>query len=247
MKNAQKDTGHLRNCTAFEQLVLVCSSIGNRYRPSNPSLALAAISDLSTKASQSVNDVMSALNNYYMAVDQRSKRFGELPKMATRVLSYFRSCGASAASVSNVLAYNRKLQGAQGKTTTEAPAQGAEPVAPAPVRSTSQRSFDQQAQHFLSMVDILVKESSYQPLEEELSVSGLSALHQQLLQSSLAVADAERLLAAARDKRNQLLYAEGTGIASLSAFIRAYIRAAFGQNSHEYQQAKIPVIKKQRT
>ncbi|MGC4058208.1 MAG: hypothetical protein QM743_08835 [Chitinophagaceae bacterium] len=248
MTNAS-EKGHLRNATAFTELVAICSSLGASYRPSNPLLALTALGSQSNAATESVNSVMALLNDYYNAVNLRQSGFAELAALSSRILSYFRSCGASEERVNDLKAYHKKLQGSTRRkpsTAAPVPAGNPEPAAQR-VISTSQLSYDQKSQHFLSMIDILMKEPLYSPLEDELTVAQLSERHRQLLASSAAVQTQKRLLDNARALRNELLYSKNSGVADVARAIKQYLRAAFGEQSAAWKQAVRLSISKPRT
>lgn len=247
MTNAQ-EKGHLRNATAFTELVAICSALGALYRPSNPLLALAALSDQSTVATQSVTNVMALLNDYYNAVNLRQARFNELGPLSSRIMSYFRSCGASDERIKDLRAYHRKLQGAARRSSAETTPDAVATSEATPPRSisTSQLSYDQKAQHFLSMIHILTKEPLYGPFEEDLSVAQLVEAHRQLLVLTATVQTQKLMLDKARQLRNELLYRKGNGIVDVANALKQYFKAAFGMQSVAYKQATRLSISKSR-
>lgn len=102
--------------------------------------------------------------------------------------------------------------------------------------STSQRSFDNQSEHFDKIIKLLASEPSFATNEADLQVPTLQSLHANLQTLNASAFNSYALLSNARIARNKTLYDEPNGLIHLARGVKAYIKGKFGADSPEYAQ-----------
>ena len=78
--------------------------------------------------------------------------------------------------------------------------------------------------------------SLYKPNEEDLKVTSLTALYNDLKSKNNAVVNALVPLNNARISRNEILYKENTGLVDIACDAKTYIKSIFGATSPQFKQ-----------
>lgn len=223
---SNSETGHAKNVANFETLINHCTGMGAIYQPSQNHIKLAAMNTqlLACKAANTAVKAPLIANND--AVSLRKKRYDELNKLVTRLLSMFMLTAALKQEKDFAKTIARKIKGSQNKPAT---VEGQDP------HSTSQQSFVMRADNFETFISILSAEPTYAPAETELQVATLQTILASMHTLNNAADLAYQALKAVRTTRNTALYAAETGLVDTALSVKAYLKGAFGTSSPYYK------------
>ena len=235
---SKSETGHAVNVANFNDLISFVSGYGTAYNPSNSVIALTALQTLATSAQNSLDGVNTALPAYNTSVAAREVAFAPLSKLVTRVMNLLKASGVSEQVYDQVLTVARKIKGtrASAKVVPDAPVEGEEVSVVTKQVSASQMSYDSRAENFNKFIQLLSAIPEYNPNEEELKVTTLTALDNDLKAKNDAVIASEVPLSNARIVRNDILYTEITGLCDIALTVKNYVKAIFGATSPQYNQ-----------
>jgi len=76
----------------------------------------------------------------------------------------------------------------------------------------------------------------YNPNEEELKISTLTALHEDLKAKNTAVVETTTPLSNSRIARNEVMYKPLTGLVDIAFDSKVYIKSVFGLKSPQFKQ-----------
>ena len=122
------------------------------------------------------------------------------------------------------------IQGGQKKETAP-PEDGKEP---AKTVSTSRQSYTQQAENFGILLQLLGTISAYNPNEDDLKLANLNTYKESLMSATQSVNQTEAELNNKLIERDQILYAEGTGLYTIAQNVKKYVKSIYGAPSSEY-------------
>jgi len=232
------ETGHAKNVANFDELISFVTGYGVIYNPSNPSIKLKALETVASHAKDAVNLVNGALPAYKNAVSQRIEAFAPLSKLITRVLNSVIATDTSPQVIENVKSFTRKIQGrrAVAKKTEEKLLSLASKGIETKNISASQMSYDNRIDSFDKLIKFLISIPQYKPNEEDLKITSLTALLNNLQLKNTAVLSANTPLSNARITRNEILYQEKTGLVNIANETKAYVKSLFGVKSPQYSQ-----------
>lgn len=232
------ETGHAVNVANFNDLISFVTGYGNAYNPSNSSIMLPALQTLATEAETALAGINAAIPAYNAAVAAREVLFSPLSKLVTRVMSFLKASGVSAQVYDQVNTVARKIKGTRASAIIkpETPVEGAEPIPVVKQVSASQMSYDSRAENFGKMIQLLAGIGEYNPNEEDLKVTTLGGLMDELKAKNNAVIAAEVPLSNARIARNEVLYTETTGLCDIALTVKNYVKAIFGITSPQFKQ-----------
>lgn len=232
------ETGHAKNVANFDELISSVTGFGTTYNPSKASIKLIALQTLATNAKNSVTAVNAALPAYTSAVAAREAAFEPLSKLVTRVYSALKATDVTEQLEGGVLTFVRKIQGrrASKKLNTTEKKILIERGETLPDISASQMSYDNRLDNFDKLIKLLTSVTLYAPNEADLKVTALTTLYNDLKAKNTAVINAATPLSNARIARNDVLYKEITGMVSIVAAVKAYIKSLFGATSPQYKQ-----------
>jgi hypothetical protein len=97
-------------------------------------------------------------------------------------------------------------------------------------------SYDSRLDNLDKLIQLLASVALYAPNEEELKVSSLTALHNDLNAKNAAVIAATTVLSNARIARNDVLYKADTGLVDIALDTKTYIKSVFGATSPQFKQ-----------
>lgn len=154
--------------------------------------------------------------------------------LTTQVLAAFDACGAAENKVDNMKTYQRQVHGSRAKalpsddpSTPEDESKG---------NSVSHRSYVQVAEAFGQMVEIAEAEPLYNPNEAHLTVATLQARLAAMETANSEVTDAAVPLSNSRIDRNEVLYADDTGLCDRAALVKKYVKSVYGASSPQFEQ-----------
>lgn len=232
------ETGHAKNVANFDQLISSVAGYGTAYNPSKALLRLTALQTLSTDAKKAIELVNTAISAYTNAVAAREVAFAPLSKLVTRVVNALKATDTSTQVDDSVKSLARKIQGkrASAKRTDEEKkaleAAGKEAVE----ISSSQMSFDSRLDNFDKLIKLLTGIELYAPNEEDLKVTSLVILLNDLKLKNSTVVAATTPLNNARIIRNDILYKANTGLVDIALDTKSYIKSIYGASSPSYKQ-----------
>ena len=239
------ETGHAKTVANFEKLIDYCEGYGTIYNPSKTTISLASLKTLHNKAKEVLTAVNSNFPSYSNAIAAREIAFAPLSKLATRIINALKATDTSDQVIDNARTIIRKLQGRRASTKTkqaEVPTlENPEevkivlPIEPKEI-SASQMSFDSRIENLDKLIKLISSVPVYAPNEEELKISTLTALYNDLRVKNTAVIQAVVPISNARITRNEILYKEKTGLADVALDVKAYVKSLFGATSPQFKQ-----------
>lgn len=232
------ESGHAKNVANFETLISFVTAYGTAYNPSRESIKLPALQTILTSAKSSLSALNVVQPNYSNAVAAREVAFAPLSKLITRVNNALKASDTTSQIDESAKTIIRKLQGRRATpkiTNKEGAALTAEGKEVNQI-STSQLSFDNLVENLNKLIMLLTSIPLYNPNEEELKVSTLTALYNDLTSKNTDVLTATVPLSNARISRNDILYKEIVGLVDTAADVKLYIKSVFGATSPQYKQ-----------
>jgi hypothetical protein len=232
------ETGHAKNVANFEDLISFCTGYGASYNPSKAAIKLPALITVQTAAKTALANINSILPPYNNAIGEREAAFEPLSKLITRVVNATEATDLTKQAKEEVKTIARKLQGKRATPKKEEVAPNPEnPTEETPKSiSASQMSFDQRIENLDKLVQVLAAQPSYTPNEADLSTAGLTTLLASLRTNNTTAVNTFTPVSNARINRNNILYAQGTGLVDLAGDVKSYVKSVFGATSPQYKQ-----------
>ncbi|MNK78809.1 hypothetical protein D3C87_984570 [compost metagenome] len=229
--SSTSEVGHAKNVANLQKLTEQVS-VYTLYNPPVASLSVANLQTLYTTAVAKLSEVEEKRNANKNAIALRQVAFENLKPTCTRILSLLEILGLPQGTIDQARTLNRTIQGGQKKpkTTTE---EGGEP--PKTV-STSRQSYTQQAENFGILLQLLATIPSYTPNEDDLKLTTLSPYHASLISTTQPVDQTEAELNVKLIERNQILYAENTGLYDIAQNVKKYVKGLYGATSPRIRQ-----------
>jgi len=232
------ETGHAKNVANLDELISSVLGYGTAYNPSKVSIKVEALQSLSGNAKNVISGVNAAFPAYSNAVAAREAAFAPLSKMVTRALNALKATDTTAQVDESAKTFARKIQGKRAtakKTEAEKKAE-AEAGKETVEISSSQMSYDSRLDNFDKFIKLLSSVSLYAPNEEDLKVTTLIALYNDLKTKNIAVVNATTPLRNARISRNDVLYKANTGLVDIAIDTKTYIKSLYGATSPQFKQ-----------
>lgn len=238
---SSSETGHAKNVANFENLVAFVAGYGTQYNPSRDALKLPVLQTQLAEARTALSNCKTKETAFDNATDTRRDAFAGIKALGTRLVNALKVSGVPDNVVEGAKTINRKLQGQRASAveiTTPATVPGAsQPPQPVSI-SASQQSYDNIAEHFNGLIELLSSQPQYNPNETDLKITALQQVHQNLKAATTTIYAAETEWSNSRIYRNSILYAKNTGIVDIAADVKAYIKSVFGATSPQYAQVK---------
>ena len=231
---SQSEVGHAKNVANFADLISYCTAYGSTYNPSKAALQLTALNTLLTSAQTELANVTTAKNTFNTVTGDRQLTFEPLKPLATKIFNYLSVTDASVQIIADAKTINNKLQGKRTGTTAENPPTEGENQNN--TVSVSRQSYDMLTENFAAFVDLVSSVPSYTPNETELTTVSLNNYLIELQTANTNVINAEVAYSNARISRDQVLYADNTGLVAIALDVKKYVKAIFGATSPQYKQ-----------
>ena len=226
------ETGHNKNVTNFETLIIACTGFGAEYNPSNTNITIPVLTTQHTEAKASVKEVKTTETPFNNVEGQRKTIFKPLKPTSTKVLNALKGASAPATVISDAETINRKIQGKRADNTIEEiPTETSKDK-----NSVSQQSYDMQIDHFEKLIELADVEPVYNPNEEPLKIVNLTAYKTELQSINTAVKTAYIPYKTAMQTRDIKLYAPQTGLVDTAQTVKNYVKSVFGATSPQYKQ-----------
>ena len=223
------EVGHAKNVANLQKLTEQVT-VYTLYNPPVDNLKVANLQALYTTANTKLTEVEDKRNANKNAITLRQSAFENLKSTCTRIINLLEILGLPQGTLDQAKSLNRTIQGGQKKTTT-LPQEGKE--APKTV-STSRQSYTQMADNFGILLQLLATIPAYNPNEEDLKLTNLTAFQTSLVNATQAVDQTEAELNSKIIERDQLLYADGTGLYTIAQNVKKYVKSLYGATSSEY-------------
>ena len=223
------ETGHARNVANLQQLTEQVT-VYTLYNPPVDNLKVANLQTLYTTASAKLNEVEDKRNANKNAITVRQSAFENLKSTATKIINHLEILGLPSGTIDQAKSLNRVIQGGQKKAVT-ALEEGKEETKTV---STSRQSYTQMAENFGILLQLLGTIPTYNPNEDDLKLLNLETYKNSLVSSTQSVDQTEAELNNKLIERDQLLYADGTGLYSIVQNVKKYVKSLYGATSPEY-------------
>jgi hypothetical protein len=113
--------------------------------------------------------------------------------------------------------------------------------------SVSQQSYDNYVTHFGNLIDWVELQPTYNPNEPELKVAAMKLYWDKIDKANKAVIAGTVPYKNALTERDELLYAEKTGLVDTALDVKTYVKSVFKANSPQFKQVSgIPFTRQER-
>jgi hypothetical protein len=236
--SSNPETGHAKNVSNFESLFSFVKGHGTTYNPTKDALKIEALEQTLANSKKSLVDIDTLFPAYTNAISARESAFVPLSKIITRVNNAIKATDTTQQVDESVKTIVRKLQGIRASTKIsdedkkQLEAEGKE----VNQISASQMGYDNRLENLYKLIMLLNSIPEYNPNEEELKTSTLTAMYEDLKVKNVAVVEATTPLSNARIARNEIMYKPDSGLVDIASDTKVYIKSVFGASSPQYKQ-----------
>ena len=226
---SQSEVGHAKNVANLQKLIEQVK-VYTLYNPPVDNLKIENLQTLYSTASSILNEVEDKRNANKNAITLRQSTFENLKSTCTKIINHVGILGLPQGTIDQAKSLNRTIQGGQKKQT--APIE--EGKEPAKTVSTSRQSYTQQTENFGILLQLLGTIPTYTPNEDDLKVTNLNTYKESLMSATQSVDQTEAELNNKLIERDQILYADGTGLYTIAQNVKKYVKSLYGATSPEY-------------
>ena len=226
---SQYETGHAKNVANLQKLIEQITVYTN-YNPPVTNLEIANLQSLYTTALTKLNEVEDKRNANKNAIHLRQVAYENLKPTCTKIINLLDILGITQGTLDQAKSLNKLIQGGQKRTSTTE----GENEEPTNTVSTSRQSYTQQADNFGILLQLLATIPTYTPNENDLKIANLTPYQASLMSATQAVDQTEAELNAKLIERNNVLYADGTGLYTIAQNVKKYVKSVYGATSPEY-------------
>ncbi|NBA84985.1 hypothetical protein GVN16_04400 [Emticicia sp. CRIBPO] len=230
----QLNSGHVKNITAFSDLLTFCADNGADYQPTREAFKLDHLRTVLQAAEAAVGDCKTKEILYDNAIDARIIAFKDMKPLATKVVSALKASGVSAKIVDAARTINNKLQGKRA-TPARTPA---EEASESRTVSSSKQGFDERMAEFFGLIELVRSQPEYKPNEPGLKPEELLTYLEGLKVANDAPRVPYSVWNTSRTLRDKLLYAPDTGLVDLALGVKDYLKSVYGASSNEFLRVK---------
>jgi len=229
---------HKTNVSNFNKFVIEVTAFGIAYTPTKTSIMADALNTLNVKMKTVDTAETVALLDLNNARNARADIFAMSTDIITRVANAIRATDIPESTKEDLLSITSKFLGrvrSTKKETTVAATEGQ-----ASTTTTSHGKVPQDMDSKLSYLDTLIKQittvTAYNPNEANLKVANLTTLYDEMKVKRTAEITAEAAHDNAAITRNNVMYADITGIIDVTNDVKAYVKSLYGASSPQYKQ-----------
>ena len=223
------ETGHAKNVANLQKLTEQIK-VYNLYNPPVDNLKIVNLQSLYTDSTTKLSEVEDKRNANKNAITLRQLAFENLKSTCTRIINQLEILGLPQGTLEQTKSLNRIIQGGQKKTT--APLEEGKEASK--TVSTSRQSYTQPAENFGILLQLLATIPAYNPNEDELKLANLTTFQTSLVNVTQAVDQTEAELNNKLIERDQILYADGTGLYTIVQNVKKYVKSLYGATSPQY-------------
>ena len=228
----QFETGNAKNVANLQKMTEQVAVYAN-YNPAVESLTITSLVELYNNAAAVLTSVKEARNNNKSAIYKRQEAYETLKPLSTRIINQVEILDLSKGTLNQAKSINRLIQGTPKKKKPTNDNQEDQETTPH-TNSTSRQSYTQLADNFTKLLQLLTSISTYNPNIEELKTQQLTAYLEQLTFNTKDVDHTLADLNAKLIERNQILYADGSGLYTIAQNVKKYVKSLYGATSPEY-------------
>jgi len=227
--SSTSEVGHAKNVANLQKLTEQVT-VYTLYNPPIENLTVTSLQALYTTASTKLTEVEDKRLANKNAIALRQIAFEKLKPTCTKIINHLDILGITEGILDQAKSLNRVIQGGQKKTTTPPDENGN----PAPTVSTSRQSYTQMAENFGILLQLLATIPTYNPNEDDLKLTNLTTYQSSLMSATQSVDQTEAELNIKLIERDNILYADGTGLYSIAQNVKKYVKSLYGATSPEY-------------
>jgi hypothetical protein len=215
---------HEENVDNLGILIHNLQTFGISYQPSNAAFSIASLTLLKTQGSTAVDAVSAALLLNKNAISSRTYLFTPFD--------------AKQQSVDQALTLIREIRGKRASHILTDAELSAEKEKGNIINQIIKHNAAMKIQttNFGILTKLLIAMPEYKPNELDLKTTALVAKQAEMAQINDTVDHTTAELNAKRIARQNILYAETTGLVSVAMATKLYVKAAYGANSPQYKQ-----------
>lgn len=214
------ESGHVVNVANFKVLIDHCKELGPTYAPASGDIDLPQLEMLYQSAQTVMNQLNSTGMNAKQPINERETLFKPINQLVTRVLAAYASSSATDAAIADAKGLADKIRG-RGLNPLKDEAGKVDPKRV----SNAQLSYTQRLDAFKRLVELLGTDANYAPTDRELTLVGLRATIATLVAANETAGSIMANVTNARNERDSLLYAEGTGMLDRVARVKLYCKS----------------------
>lgn len=231
------ETGHVLNVSNLKKAKDFAAGWGAAYQPSNPDLAIAAMSALAVAAEAMLDDVQVKKAPWRSATAACDDAFEVLTPLAQRIRRTAKASGCPQSFLDDLATPIRKILGYRAK-----PKKKDDPNTPQDEskqnNSAAQTSRQQRIEHLDEARALLEGQPLYSPNEADLKTLAIKNFSSNLQANVDAISTAFVPFSNSLDARDAVLYDDPTNVYKSGTAFKAYVEGAFGRNSGEWNQVK---------
>jgi|GEM_PF-2455641 len=226
------ETGHAKNTANAKLLINYITQLAALYQPSNDDIKLTVLKNLYQTAYDDMQTVNNTLAPYKLAAKDRAAIFTPIVKKLAKLHKAYKSTkGITAAQLELFLTISRKFKGVR-KNKGEDPKP---PETDQNQHSVAQTSYDQRANTFAELIELLQSTSNYAPNEVEYQITTLQDERDQMMDATDKVGDTYFPLSRARTKRNETMYTGKLNLVDTCNTAKYYLSTIMDNKSPEYK------------
>ena len=230
--------GHSQNVSNLNVMNSLIPNFGVSYNPSVQGLTLVELIKKYQQGKDAIDAVSAAEVNLKNAIAVRLSSFDGFDDLVTKSSNALKISGTSTQTLDQAQVMVRNLRGkrASDKLTAEEIAAEKEKGNTVAQVTVHNASFDSKTENFGKYTLFLASVPDYKPNETDLTIEGLNAKLEELKTKNNDVVLADAALTAARQTRDEVLYADNTGLVDTALAVKLYVKSIFGATSAQYKQ-----------
>lgn len=236
-RRSVSETGHAKNIANFETEIAFCIGYGTIYNPVNPNLKISNLQSKWEKAKLKLKAVKDTKEPFDSVTGARQIIFKPLKPLTTRVINALIAANAPATVVKDARTIIRKINGKRASQVKE-------DTTNINTISVSQQSYDRLVDSLEELIILVQTETLYNPNEEELKITALQIVLDELTTANTNVKNTYVSYSNAMIERDIELYEEETGMVYLAFEVKTYVKSLFGATSPQYRQISGLLFKK---
>lgn len=255
---SNSETGPAVIMANLELLFAYCNGWGPSYQPAKASIQLSTLQQLLLDGRASIMSVTECYQAYNALKNARIEAFEDFSKYITRVVNAVAVSELSPKLIEDIQGVARKIKGirvgkkekevATNVMATAATTNMEEPTEPTALddengkagkpknHSVARTSRDQVIEHFSLLITLLQPEPMYQVNEPELQIGYMQQRLENMRMTNSSIMPYRVNWSNAIIARDELLYADNTGICDVALDVKKYVKAAYGAQSSQYRQ-----------
>ena len=232
------ETGHIKNVENLQKAVNFAAGWGAAYQPSNPILAVAAMTALVTAGGGQIDGVQVNRTPYRNATAAADDAFKPLSNLTRRIMKAAKAQGVPASVIEDADTYARKVLGERKTAVTVDDPATPDVDESLQSHSASQMSRTQRIENFESLRLLFEAQPLYAPNEVEFQTDTMKTYKNDLIAKTEAVGTTFVPYSNGMASRDDVLYINADSVFTTGTLFKAYVDYAFNRGSTEWNQIK---------